>query len=743
VLVGALSAGPLAVVIAGVWLPAQSAVLIGLVAVVAGLVAPVADRARAQIGERARRRDDLVALTVGASDRGRLPRVRDCDDPVVLGVHPAAVLAGNDRVPPFVARDIDEHLSRALERSGLVLIVGESTAGKSRIAYEVMRSVLAEHVLVVPAGTDVIETLATTVVDLPRCLLWLDDLERYLGPGGLSSSLLNRMLGDGSRHVVVLATMRTVEHARYNRIREAGLDDAGRQVWRRGRDVIEQAHEFTLDRRWSATEVGRAQGFIDRRIIDAVGHADRFGVAEVLAAGPELLTTLRNAWTPGCNPRGAALVMAAVACRRAGVHRAVSRRVLEDLHVVHLATRGGAELRPEPMDAALEFATSPVYATTSLLLPDERGGYLAHDYLVDADLPARIDGVTWETLLSDVTAAEAYEVGIAAYDANAFGPARTAFDRAAAAGIPNATYMHAVVIGTAGRPAEAVGILQTLLAAQNVTIGADNPDTLATRFKLALFTDEAGRLDAAADAFQRLLEDRVRIYGRDDADALVIRRRLAALVGMRDPAAALADLRFVLADCLRVLGPDHPDTLRCRAMVAVWTCNAGDDVAGIDALRTVVADQARILGHNHLDTLRNRGNLACHIGRVGEVAVAVSTLGNLVVDCERVLGPDHPYTLECRHDHGMFTGRVGDYRTAVTELRNVLADATRVLGSDHPDTLETRHSLGDAIGHAGDPRHAVDILGDVFIDRQRVLGPDDPHTLQTQTTAQKWARQVG
>jgi hypothetical protein len=40
-------------------------------------------------------------------------------------------------------------------------------------------------------------------------VVWLDDLERYLDADGLDVALLERISGDASQKVVVLATMRT------------------------------------------------------------------------------------------------------------------------------------------------------------------------------------------------------------------------------------------------------------------------------------------------------------------------------------------------------------------------------------------------------------------------------------------------------------------------------------------------------------------------------------------------------
>ncbi|HET9894582.1 MAG TPA: hypothetical protein VFQ44_06570 [Streptosporangiaceae bacterium] len=52
----------------------------------------------------------------------------------MLSVHPAAELGGSirDRWPGFVPRAFDAELRQALVRDRFVLLVGGSTAGKSR-----------------------------------------------------------------------------------------------------------------------------------------------------------------------------------------------------------------------------------------------------------------------------------------------------------------------------------------------------------------------------------------------------------------------------------------------------------------------------------------------------------------------------------------------------------------------------------------------------------------------------------
>jgi hypothetical protein len=65
-----------------------------------------------------------------------------------------------------------------------------------------------------------------------------------------------------------------------------------------------------------------------------------------------------------------------------------------------------------------------------------------------------------------------------------------------------------------------------------------------------------------------------------------------------------------VADRERILGAEHPDTLRARANLAVSYRSAGRTAEAIAIEEQVVADRERILGAEHPDTLRARANLA-------------------------------------------------------------------------------------------------------------------------------------
>jgi hypothetical protein len=318
---------------------------------------------------------------------GKLPRVRDITDPVMLGTHPSTAVGADPstKAPAYVLRDTDAALRTQLEHSGFVLLVGDSTAGKSRAAREAMTATLPDHLLIAPAHRDALPAAIAAAVAARRCVLWLDDLERFLGVGGMSRVQVARLLSGVDDHRVVIATLRGAEERRFTE-RAPAADDAAKTATDMARDTLAQVTcRLRLDRRFTVAEQERAQALTrDSRIVEALRHADEYGIAEYLACGPELQRDLDNAWEPGANPRGAALVAAAVDVRRSGYLDPPPKELLEKLHEIYLRARGGDRLQPEPLAEAWTWAARRRRATAALLQPTSSGDAVAvFDYVVD------------------------------------------------------------------------------------------------------------------------------------------------------------------------------------------------------------------------------------------------------------------------------------------------------------------------------------------------------------------------
>ena len=242
--------------------------------------------------------------------------------------------------------------------------------------------------------------------------------------------------------------------------------------------------------------------------------------------------------------------------------------------------------------------------------------------------------------------------------------------------------------------------------------------------------DSAGRLGEAIALFEEVVADSVRVLGPDHSDTLTSRNNLAyAYDSAGRPDKAVALFEEVVADSVRVLGPDHSDTLTSRNNLAYAYDSAGRPDKAVALFEEVVADSVRVLGPDHSDTLTSRNNLAYAYDSAGRVGEAITLFEEVLADSVRVLGPDHSDTLTSRNNLAYAYDSAGRVGEAIAMFEEVLADRLRVLGSNHPDTLNSRNSLAYALQGAGRLDDAIALFEEVLADSTRVLGPNHPDTV--------------
>ena len=169
-------------------------------------------------------------------------------------------------------------------------------------------------------------------------------------------------------------------------------------------------------------------------------------------------------------------------------------------------------------------------------------------------------------------------------------------------------------------------------------------------------------------------------------------------------AAAEAEYRDVLAAPLRVLGPDHPDTLATRHQIAGEMAARGDHAAAEAEYRDVLAARAAGARPRPPGHAGHPARIAEEMAARGDHAAAEAEYRDVLAARLRVLGPDHPSTLATRHCIAGEMAARGEHAAAEAEYRDVLAAELRVLGPDHPATLATRHSIALGDGRAGGSR---------------------------------------
>ena len=312
------------------------------------------------------------------------PVVADVTDLRVFGIHSPSADTVQRSDFEYLQRDKDSVLDTALAetRSGgprVVLIVGDSAAGKSRSACEAVRRhpELRCWRLVVPLSDGGLRHLADAETSWQDTVLWLDDLDKYLARG-LDLGTLRRVLGNDPA-VVAIATMRTIQL----QARQSELADPAWEFLTDDASVSRIGLEASL----SNEELTAALAIIsDVTLLNAL--QDGVGLGEWLVAGPELMKKLSDS-------RGLdrAVADTVIAWSRTGLDQPLpesdARRLWAEMippALRHrLLSRGPGE-QDELFDQASAWACRPVISRDlyeQALVTKSPGGYVAHDYVVD------------------------------------------------------------------------------------------------------------------------------------------------------------------------------------------------------------------------------------------------------------------------------------------------------------------------------------------------------------------------
>lgn len=694
---------------------------------------------------------------------GQPPVVAAVTSPTMLGVHRAAPSAGlvtldgrgpvadvYPGAPAYVPRDADGDLAERVAAGGFVLLVGDSAAGKSRSAFQAISVTVPGHVLICPASRGAVAAAVAMAAAQRRCVLWLDNLEQYLGAGGLTADQVTQLSGragpgagpveDDGGHRVIVATIRAAEYERLTGGERD--DDGGRHIYRGAREVLDLASPVRVGRSFSPGEVDRAQARDwDPRIADALSHARTSGIAEHLAAGPELLRgweTARAAAEPG-----AALVSAAVDIRRAGYASPLPRALIDSVHRYYL--EGGKEAAAP--SGAWAWATHRRMAGTQLLRSSGPDLVQVFDYLVDtvqrqAGCLGGVPDPVARATIDCSGPAEADSIAAAAYREGRYDLAELAWRRAcqvrtsdAAMGPDHPDTLAtrgniALALRASGRLKEAEAEHRAVVEAMTRVLGAEYPDTLAGRGSLASVLHDSGRLEEAEAEQRDVVETMTRVLGPDHPDTLTGRSNLASLLHAQGQLEeAEAEQRAVVETMTRVLGPDNPDTLTCRNNLASVLRDLGRLAEAEAEHRAEFEACSRVLGPDHPDTLTSHGNLAGVLRDLGRLDEAEAEYWAIAEAMGRVLGPDDRDTLAARRNLASVLHARGRLEVAEAEHRDVLDRTAAALGPDHPDTLNSRGHLGLVLYARGRLEEAEAEHRAVAEALSRVLGPDHPDTL--------------
>ena len=263
-----------------------------------------------------------------------------------------------------------------------------------------------------------------------------------------------------------------------------------------------------------------------------------------------------------------------------------------------------------------------------------------------------------------------------------------------------------------GQPGRAAGYLQRALAGCVRVLGADHPDTLASRNNLAGAYEAAGDLGRAIPLYEQTLADRQRVLGADHPDTLISRNNLAyAYEAAGDLGRAIPLLRADPGRPAAGAGRRPPRHPGLAEQPRPRLSGGGGPGPGHPAAR---ADPGRLRAGAGRRPPRHPGLAEqprlCLPGRRGTWAGPSRCTSRPWPTGSGCWAPTTPTPWPRGTTSPLPTRSAGDLGRAIPLLEQALADSVRVLGADHPHTLTSRNNLAVAYRAAGDLGRAIPLL---------------------------------
>ena len=217
--------------------------------------------------------------------------VRDLTDPLALRVHPVIdVPNAPAELPIYLRRRHDDALSAllrtAMDHPVMIVIVGESSTGKTRAAYEAVHNLLPDWNLHYPIAPSKPEALVDALGGdrlTPKTVLWLDELREYFIPTGGERAAAH--LHDFLQHSGAFAVIATIWPDDWDLLTTDPTPDAA-APYPQARDLLRGiAHRIDIDGTFDHAQLAKALKN-DSRLRQAYDATERHDqITQYLAAG--------------------------------------------------------------------------------------------------------------------------------------------------------------------------------------------------------------------------------------------------------------------------------------------------------------------------------------------------------------------------------------------------------------------------------------------------------------------------
>jgi hypothetical protein len=294
--------------------------------------------------------------------------LEEVTDPFALEVHRPVqsddAPSGLPVLPPYMLREHDQMLGQVVRaaadgRSGIAVLVGGSSTGKTRACWEALDLLRDQNPpwrLWHPIDPTRPDAALRELPEIgPRTAVWLNEAQFYLDPAeaGLGERVaagLRELLRDpGRAPVLVLATMWP---GFWDTLTARPPEDAP-DPHAQARELL-AGHDIPVPAAFTPAQMGQLARTADARMELAAQSAPDGEVIQFLAGAPELLTRYRNA-----PPPAAALIDAAMDARRLGIGAGLPQAFLEAAAPGYLTDDQWDALGEDWLEQALAYTAVP------------------------------------------------------------------------------------------------------------------------------------------------------------------------------------------------------------------------------------------------------------------------------------------------------------------------------------------------------------------------------------------------
>ena len=174
-------------------------------------------------------------------------------------------------------------------------------------------------------------------------------------------------------------------------------------------------------------------------------------------------------------------------------------------------------------------------------------------------------------------------------------------------------------------------------------LGAEHVETLSARAVLAWTYFHVHRYSPALNRalFENTIRDMQSVLGLEHEVTLSCFSGLVTPLCVTDKPNVVLFFEDVIARQKRVLGKDHPETLRSVSALAQQRYHQGEFYEAYYLYKTAVEGQRDILGRDHPDAIASFFGLACIYSKIGKPDLAASMFAEVAELNIRVYGKSY------------------------------------------------------------------------------------------------------